>query len=112
MSEPTHNDVTSGPASATRGDWVRITRTILEPGERSPNLPEDTRATPFQLWINGYLDQDAAAVGDDVVIRTAIGRTQYGRLVTIGPRYAHDYGDPQPELLAAADDLRRRAPRT
>ena len=91
---------------AKRGDWVRVHRIILRPDQRSDNLPEDTRATPFQMWVNGYLENRTAAVGDEVTIRTAIGRLLVGRLVVVGPRYNHDFGSPQPELLAAADEIR------
>ena len=86
---------------------MRIHRVILSADERSANLPEDTRATPFQMWVNGYLEDQTAAVGDEVRIRTGIGRLLEGRLVVVGPRYDHHFGSPQPELLAAADELRR-----
>ena len=92
---------------AKQGDWVRIHRIILMPDQRSTNLPEDTRSTPFQMWVNGYLENRTAAVGDDVTIRTAIGRLLAGQLVVVGPRYNHDFGSPQPELLAAADEVRQ-----
>ncbi len=97
---------------AKRGDWVRIHRIILRTDQRSANLPEDTRATPFQMWVNGYLQNQAAAVEDEVTIRTAIGRMLVGRLVVVGPRYNHDFGSPQPELLAAADEIRTRTRRS
>ena len=93
---------------ALLGDWVRIQKTILMPGERAPNIPVDTRKTPFQMWVNGFLQDRTAAVGDEVTIRTAIGRLIVGRLVAIGPRYEHDFGSPQPELLSAIADLRRQ----
>jgi hypothetical protein len=91
---------------ARRGDWVRIHRIILEPDYRAGNLPVDTRATPFQVWTNGFLDDESAKIGDQATIRTAIGRLLAGRLTDLNPRYAHDFGDPQSELLAAGEELR------
>jgi hypothetical protein len=93
---------------ARHGDWVRVHRIILEPHERAPNLPADTQATPFQAWANGFLQDESAAIGDQATIRTVIGRLVTGRLADVNPRYAHDFGDPQPELLAAGDELRAR----
>jgi hypothetical protein len=90
---------------------VRVHRIILEPHERAPNLPVDTQATPFQAWTNGFLEDESAAIGDQATIRTVIGRLLTGRLSDINPRYAHDFGDPQPELLAAGDELRLRLDR-
>jgi hypothetical protein len=93
---------------ARRGDWVRVHRIILEPHERAPNLPADTQSTPFQAWTNGFLEDESAAIGDEATIRTVIGRLVTGRLTDANPRYAHDFGNPQPELLAAGDELRSR----
>lgn len=90
------------PERAVREDWVRIHQVLLEPAERAPNLPKETRATPLQVWVCGHLLSDSAALGDHVSIRTPIGRELEGELVTIWPRYDHDFGEPQPELLAAA----------
>lgn len=86
---------------AARGDHVRIRWTVLSPGERAENVPVDTRATPFVASVNGYLEEERASVGDHVRVRTEIGRILEGELVVIGPRTAHDFGSPQPELLEA-----------
>ena len=95
-------------AVARRGQWVRIHRVILDAQDRAPNLPADTKATPLQSWTNGFLEEDAASVGDRVTIRTMIGRSLTGRLADVSPRYDHDFGLPQPELLRAGDELRSR----
>ncbi len=86
---------------AAAGDYVRIKQVVLRPEERAPNIPAETRATPLQMWVNGHLTSGAASVGETVTIETAIGRRLEGELVEIHPRYAHDFGDPQPELLEA-----------
>ncbi len=103
--------VSCGPMlRAEPGDHVRIRQTILRPEERAPNLPPETRATPLQLWVNGRLVSAPAELGDTVWIETAIGRRMEGELVDLHPRYAHDFGDPQPELLEAARRMRERLP--
>lgn len=95
---------------ASRGDHVRIRWTVLRPGERSETTPPDTRSTPFVAWVNGYLEDASAAVGDRARVRTAIGRVLEGELVEIAPRTDHDFGSPQPELLAAGRQLREILP--
>ena len=97
-----HDAIVGAMPSAATGDYVRIKQIILRPEERAPNLPLETRATPLQLWVNGHLVSGPASVGDTVVVETAIGRRLEGELVDVHPRYAHDFGDPQPELLEAA----------
>ncbi len=95
---------------AAGGDYVRIKQIILRPEERAPNLPPETRATALQLWVNGRLVSGPASLGDTVVIETAIGRRLEGQLVDLHPRYAHDFGDPQPELMDAARKMHERLP--
>ena len=91
---------------ATRGDHVRIRWIVLRPEERAETVPADTRATPFVACLNGYLEGASAVIGDHVSVRTEIGRILEGELVALAPRSDHDFGSPQPELLAAARQLR------
>jgi len=91
---------------ARRGDWVEIWRVILPAGERAPQVPEDTAKVPLEMRLRGFLLDEAAALGDDVVIQTRIGREVDGRLVDLHPRWSHDFGSPQPELLAIGQELR------
>lgn len=91
---------------ASRGEHVRIRWIVLRPEERSDKVPADTRTTPFVAWVNGYLEETSASIGDQVRVRTEIGRVLAGELVEIGPRTDHDFGSPQPELLAAGRQLR------
>lgn len=95
------------PRSAKLGDLVRIRWVVLRPEERPASLPPDTRAVPFVAWVNGYLEAKEAARGAEVTVVTAIGRRFTGELVEIDPRTDHDFGDPQPELLRAATQLRQ-----
>lgn len=92
--------------SAKRGDWVRIHTTILEVGERAPQIPEETRAVPLDMWVNGFLVQAEAGLGQEATVRTLAGRELTGVLSDLCPVYAIDYGKPQPELLAIGPELR------
>jgi hypothetical protein len=90
---------------AQRGDHVRIRWVELRPEDRPGTVPADTHETPFVVFVNGYLEDDSAAIGDHVSVRTQIGRILEGDLIDVGPRTDHDFGSPQPELLAAARQL-------
>ncbi|AIO18149.1 hypothetical protein KQ51_00246 [Candidatus Izimaplasma bacterium HR1] len=85
-----------------KGTYVRIRRTLLKPGERSPNLPEDTKKVPLKMWIKGYLQEDADLF-DIVTIKTITGRYETGRLKEANPPYKHSYGDFVPEILVLRD---------
>lgn len=90
--------VSQQPASA--GTWGRIHRVELAPGERAPDGPEETRAVPFELWVNGWLLHDAQ-IGDLASLQTASGRVVQGTLVELEPGYSHSFGPPPPALQLA-----------
>lgn len=85
-----------------KGTFVRIRRTVLQPGERSPNLPEDTKLVPLKMWVKGYL-QTEADLFDIVTIKTITGRFETGRLKEANPPYKHNYGDFVQEVLTLRD---------
>jgi hypothetical protein len=85
--------------TAKKGDWVQIHRIILEPSERAPQLPDDTKKVPLEMWVKGYLKHDAQ-IGETVEVETTTGRVATGRLTLIYPSYSHDYGEFVPELQA------------
>ena len=89
-----------------KGSYVQIYRVVLQPVERSPNLPDDTRKVPFELRVRGFLDDDAS-IGDDVVITTPIGRKQRGKLELENLTYAIGFGEPVPELIGLGPELRK-----
>ncbi len=89
------------------GDWVEIERVLLEPAERSSNLPEDTAAQPLRVWLKGFARGDAR-IGDEVDIETMTGRVVRGVLTDVNPGYTHTFGRPAPELTAVGRDLRAR----
>ncbi len=89
-----------------KGSWVQIEQTLLEPGERAPQVPKETQQTPLKLWVKGYLQEDAE-IGERVRIKTIIGRRLEGKLLAENPRYEHDFGRPIPELLSVGKEFRK-----
>lgn len=87
---------------AIKGQWVQIHAVILNPEERAPQVPEDTRKVPLEMRIKGYLLDEKASIGDTVSIETASGRKVEGTLVAIEPEYTHDFGKHVP-ILAEID---------
>jgi len=91
---------------AKKGDWVRIHSIILKPGERAPQVPEDTAIVPLEMWVKGEILQDAD-IGDIVCVRTPAGREISGTLLAGGLDYNHSFGDFVPELHQIGPMLRR-----
>ncbi len=83
---------------AKKGDWVQIQNVVLPAGHRAPQVPEDTQACDLKLWVKGVLLNDAE-IGEEAEIKTVTGRVTSGTLCDVNPRYVHDYGEFQPELL-------------
>ena len=80
------------------GTWVEIEKILLTPEQRAPQVPDDTRATPYVMRVAGFLTSDAM-VGDDVTIRTLIDREVKGVLKVVRPHYEHSFGETVEELL-------------
>lgn len=91
---------------AKKGEWVRIHKIVLEPEDRAPSLPEDTKKVPLEMWNKGFLLNDSAKIGEEVEIETYIGRKTSGKLVEINPYYTHDFGKCVPELLYIGRQVR------
>jgi hypothetical protein len=85
-------------STVSKGTWVQIERVVLEPAERAPTLPDDTRRVPYVLRVSGFLLEDAA-IGADARVRTLIGRELSGSLTTVNPSYDHSFGETVAELL-------------
>jgi 2-amino-4-ketopentanoate thiolase alpha subunit len=81
-----------------KGTWVEIEQVVLTPKQRAQSLPEDTKKVPYLMRVSGFLEKDAE-LGDEVSIKTIIGRHLSGKLVTINPSYLHTFGNTVPELL-------------
>jgi hypothetical protein len=39
---------------AREGDWVEVEATLLDPADRSTNLPPETADKPLRMWIKGF----------------------------------------------------------
>jgi len=91
---------------AKKNDWVRIHRNVLEPQERTGKLPEDTKNVPLEMWVKGWLVNETAELGDEVTIKTCVGRTEHGRLIEVNPCYELNYGRFVPEILQMETQLR------
>ncbi|RDY28220.1 2-amino-4-ketopentanoate thiolase [Romboutsia weinsteinii] len=84
--------------NAKSGDWVIVHTTVLKAEERAPQVPDDTKKVPLELWVKGFIQNDAN-IGDLVNIKTITGRKVSGNLLEVNPYYTHDYGKCIPELL-------------
>jgi len=94
-------------ARCKAGDWVEVERVLLEPADRSKNLPPETAEKPLRMWIKGFA-QAAGASGDAMTVETMSGRLVEGTLSAINPGYFHTFGSPIPELAHVGVDLRAR----
>lgn len=90
---------------AREGDWVEVERTLLDPADRSTNLPPETAEKPLRMWVKGFALGEAA-LGEEVTIETMTGRQVTGTLSTVNPGYFITYGNPIPELTHVGKDLR------
>lgn len=88
-----------------KGTWVLINRNILEPEERAPQIPEDTKKVPLKMWVKGYLESDAE-IGQEVEVITETGRKERGKLLEAEPYYKHDYGRYVSELHEISRQVR------
>lgn len=81
-----------------KGTWVQLESVALPAGQRAPQVPPDTQNCDLMLWVKGRLQEDCK-IGKTAQAVTVTGRLVTGKLVEANPRYIHDYGDFQPELL-------------
>lgn len=92
---------------AGRGDWVEVERVILEPAQRSKNLPPETAEQPLRMWVKGFALGEAS-LGEELAVETTTGRRVSGTLSAVNPGYFHTFGNPIPELVHVGKDLRER----
>lgn len=85
-------------SAAKKGDWVQIHQIVLKPEERAPQVPEDTKQVPLELWVKGYALTEAK-LGEQIEVETTTGRKVTGELVAVNPKYTHSFGEFVPELL-------------
>jgi hypothetical protein len=92
---------------AREGDWVEVECKLLDPADRSKNLPPETAEKPLMMWVKGFAQGDAA-MGEELTIETMTGRKVTGALSAVNPGYFITYGNPLPELTHIGRDLRAR----
>jgi hypothetical protein len=90
---------------AEKNSWVKIKKVVLESGQRSDRLPEETRNVPFVTWVKGSLAAEGN-VGDTVKVITKTGRLEEGELVEVNPMYELNYGSYVGQLQHIGDDVR------
>lgn len=83
---------------AKKGDWVNVYNVLLKPEERAPQVPEDTKKVPLEMWVKGFIQHDTE-IGDMATIKTMIGREVTGKLVEVNPSYKHSFGNTVPEVF-------------
>ncbi len=89
----------------TEGDWVEIHYVVLEPEERTGDIPADTQKVPLECWIKGWAEEEGA-LGERVTIRTPADRHVEGTLTRINPEYTHTFEPCASELSAIGQELR------
>lgn len=91
---------------AKKGDWVQIHNVVLTPDERSNSLPEDTKTNPLEMWVKGYLVNDAE-IGENAEVITRTGRHATGVVVKVNPYFEHNFGFFIPEVLEIGNTARK-----
>ncbi len=81
-----------------KGAWVQIHKIVLHPHERAPQVPDDTKKVPLEMWVKGFL-LDSGKIGDTVRIKTLTNRIEEGELVEVNPSYQHHFGHFVREIL-------------
>lgn len=83
---------------AKKNDWVKIHNIVLQPEERAPQVPDDTKRVPLEMWVKGFILNDAL-LNEVVKVKTITGRIVEGTLVEINPSHEHNFGKCIPEIL-------------
>ncbi len=83
--------------SVKKGEWVQVSQTVLEPSQRAPQVPADTKEVPLKMWVKGYLLEDSE-LNKTCKIETVTGRVVEGTLVCVDPKYTHNFGEYVDEL--------------
>jgi hypothetical protein len=91
--------------SIATGTWVEIHCVVLRPGERAPQIPEDTKAVPLEMRVKGFLAAPAV-LGQEGEIMTPAGRRLRGTVTEVNPAYRHGFGPPIAELATIGQELR------
>ena len=88
-----------------KGTWVEISSVVLEAGERSPHVPDDTQNVPLELKTKGFLTKAGFSDGR-AEIETVAGRRMVGTLTAVNPAYTHGFGPPVKQLITIGNEVR------
>jgi hypothetical protein len=75
-----------------KGSYVEIIEEVLAIGDRSLNIPQDTKLTPLKQWSKGWLLEESD-IGRRALIRTVNGRVMEGIITEENPCYKHSFGE-------------------
>jgi hypothetical protein len=87
------------------GDYVQISQIVINPENRAPQIPEDTKKVPYTLWIKGYALKEAV-IFEEIEISTITGRKLTGTLTDINPSFNHSFGKYVKELGQVRDQVK------
>lgn len=73
------------------GTFVEITNKVLDPEDRSPVIPEETKSTPLMMWVRGFTTTECN-LGEETEVETPSGRKVRGVVTAVEPAYTHDFG--------------------
>ena len=80
---------------AREGDWVEVEVKLLDPADRSRNLPPETAEKPLMMWVKGFALGEAAQ-GEELTIETITGRKVTGCALGREPWLLHHLRRPDP----------------
>lgn len=72
--------------------FIEIETVVLDPKDRSPHIPLDTKDKPLVMKVKGFLMHDAILY-DQVSIVTITNRIEFGKLIKVEPSYHHTFGE-------------------
>ena len=81
------------------GTWVEVERSLFCSDRSAASRPlEPAKVPSYLLRVSGFLLEEAE-LGQQVRIRTIIGKVHLGKLRIQSPSYGHSFGHTVPELL-------------
>ncbi|MGA2079003.1 MAG: 2-amino-4-oxopentanoate thiolase subunit OrtA [Holophaga sp.] len=82
-----------------KGTWVEVERMLFSTDGQAPNRPLDPAKVPsYLVRVSGFLLEDAD-LGQQVRIRTIMGKIYVGKLRIQSPSYGHSFAHTVPELM-------------
>ncbi|MGX7023272.1 2-amino-4-oxopentanoate thiolase subunit OrtA [Vagococcus hydrophili] len=89
-----------------KNEWVQVHSVVLTSDQRAPQVPDDTKSVPLEMWVKGFLTEDAE-LGEMVTVKTVTGRLVEGKLIQVHPTFRHSFGEFVPEILEIDQTIRK-----